>query len=343
MKRIPRYKNRSADTESLLLNLMKGSGDKRLLQNTVFFIAEIKHRNYLNLVFPFIESSLDKVFSDGQPSEMQKIPSHWLWKQMRAVSEALSIFHTRLGSSISQEVNAFHFDIKPANILVTKKNKLQLADFGESSITQAGAGAAYTSGDGVYRAPEIEKARKQAEQLRISRVKASGSTTSTGSVVPLVLLNYDVWQLACVMVEVLVYIVYGHDGVHKLRRQGNREIPDFRFYQIEYRQPKLRDSVKAQIEKFSQDCPEQNPRLRRFIQDIQKLLFKMFRISPEDRISSSSVVKELDDMKFRYLRHDPSLPKTLRTLMKDDAMRARSNEIRNCLHQVAGKDGCLVL
>ncbi|RBR24858.1 uncharacterized protein FIESC28_02348 [Fusarium coffeatum] len=143
-----------------------------------------------------------KMCPQDHPSKLEpgeQLSEHWLWRQIAGVCCALSVFHREMKNpfpDISGTVIGVHFDLKLANILVTADGKLKMTDFGQSIIRILGEGEDMTMphnpGDFRYAAPE--------SRPTLGYVKDNPEDIE-------VLLNYDVWSLGCIMVEVLLHML----------------------------------------------------------------------------------------------------------------------------------------
>ncbi|KAH7198906.1 kinase-like domain-containing protein [Fusarium flagelliforme] len=176
-------------------------------KNMITLLFAYKWKDQMHFLFPFIEWNLDHVLRHGkfprkQPSKLgaeEKLLEHWLWREMKGVCCALKVFHKMMKNpfpDIEGIVIGLHFDLKPANILVTTDGKLKITDFGQSIIQILGKGedmfVPHSPGDSRYAAPES---------------RPTLDYTKNGSEDIKVLLNYDVWSLGCIMVEVLIHML----------------------------------------------------------------------------------------------------------------------------------------
>ncbi|KAI4603385.1 hypothetical protein KJ359_006180 [Pestalotiopsis sp. 9143b] len=142
---------------------------------------------YVEIVFPFYDRDLRHEF-ELQKSRRASIPraesllGDPLWASCADVINSASIMHEAIESGAVECVG--HFDIKPENIVIKEDNKgaqkLFLIDFGQS--------AANLAGTNDYQPPEVTWPRSNTSPLE---------------------LKYDVWSMACVLLEVLVFIDSG--------------------------------------------------------------------------------------------------------------------------------------
>jgi serine/threonine protein kinase len=172
---------------------------------TVLFVYSWKEQ--IHFLFPFIEMNLDHVLRHSKsPVHLsstlgsdEQLAEHWLWREIKGVCCALSVFH-RVMQNPFPDVNGIviglDFDLRPANILVTADGKLKITGFGQSIIRILGRGEDMTiphdSGYHRYSAPES---------------RPTLDFTKNGSEDIQVLLNYDVWSLGCIMIEILVHLL----------------------------------------------------------------------------------------------------------------------------------------
>ena len=107
----------------------------------------------------------------------------------------------------------YHFDLKPANILITAEGIFFIADFGQAYFrTSTDAITSKVDGEGraeTYAPPEIESA-----DAKLNR-------------------KCDVWSLGCIFLEVIWYLVEGTLSVYKLaecRRTRSPYMSEEKFF-----------------------------------------------------------------------------------------------------------------
>src|SRR6478735_6109619 len=119
-------------------------------ENIITLMACYKWKESMHFLFPCVEADLSDLLRNNNsrcpPHLREKLKAgealldHWLWQQMEGVSRALSAFHTQMENpfkDVKGKVIALHFDLKPANILVTSGSDgvtLKITDFGQSII-----------------------------------------------------------------------------------------------------------------------------------------------------------------------------------------------------------------
>ena len=177
--------------------------------NIVQLLFWYEHNRTYNLVFPLYEGSLRGVLrSDWVPGGETSTSirfrgsglDHWLWQEMVDVTGALKWIHAPPSKG---RYIVGHFDLKPANILISFNGRLVIADFGLAKIKsmEGTARSDFTDPGGTrpYRPPPRWPHHFIADNPEPDD-RAHRS--------------YDIWSLACIMTEVVTYIRgEGHKAV----------------------------------------------------------------------------------------------------------------------------------
>ncbi|KAF4459684.1 serine threonine kinase [Fusarium albosuccineum] len=252
-----------------------------------------------HFVFPYIETDLARLLQGGvllqglspHLRDDEFLPDNWLWKQILGVCRALAVMHTGMRNPFGHmtgQVIMFHFDLKPANILVTADGTLKIADFGLSSITIVQQGQAQTA---AYRQGDMRYAPPESRNTGTSDTLPGGELGDIG-----VLLNYDVWSLACIMTEVLVRLLSqeGHSNQH----EGSATLPrEGRFFNDN--DGILKDCVRNLINGIK--CMfREDPSYNTYMKAVGDLLLEMFNHDNSQRISSSTVLDHLERANINY-------------------------------------------
>ncbi|KAF7556415.1 hypothetical protein G7Z17_g1481 [Cylindrodendrum hubeiense] len=286
-----------------LVSRIKG----RASENIITLLALYYWRESVHYVFPFVESSLYSVlreghFQDQSPHSLLRLPDHWLWDQMVGVARALSAIHTGIDNPFSEnegKVIAFHFDLKPDNILVTADRKLKITDFGQSVIELVNddeeRSTSFMPGDIKYNAPES----------RLDKDARRSSSDEPRNIQ--VLLNYDVWSLACIMVEVLIFILAdpSQRGTEKNELQAfdeelNAEKPEVVFFGVNDVKTCVSQKVDSIAERFINRHPSDEVH-EEYISSVRELIHEMFRHNKALRPQSERVKECLEDAAETYL------------------------------------------
>ncbi|KAG8667804.1 hypothetical protein FPOAC1_012643 [Fusarium poae] len=292
-KSIPSEDSALANEIEILYRAAKLKSD-----NLITLLACYKWNKEIHLVFHYIERTLQHILHGERPalslqvSDMNPLPDNWLWKEMFGVSKALASLHDGIDITIDRKrkkARIAHCDLKPDNILVDK-TKLKIIDFGHCFISFARDGGdripRITQGHPVYAPPETHPDWNEQEGRHDHIIGV---------------LNYDVWSLACIMVEVLIYVCDIQYSMTEFEEAIRKSHFTKRFFNDSW---SIKDCVKETLDKI-QDRFTGNDAHRTYITNVGILLNQMFNGNPRERLSSSEVVKSLERIDSEFLKtHD---------------------------------------
>ncbi|KAL6414533.1 serine/threonine protein kinase [Ilyonectria robusta] len=284
-----------------LVSQIKGQAS----DNIITLLALYYWGKCVHYVFPFVETSLYSVLREGHFREELspgplRLPDHWLWVQMVGVARALSAIHTGIDNPFSEDegkVIAFHFDLKPDNILVTADRQLKITDFGQSIIqivdTDEERSAPLKQGDIKYNAPE-----SRLNSLDI-RHNSSGEPRDIQ-----VLLNYDVWSLACIMVEVLILLLDERRHTKSTELDVfDKELQDEKPEVVFFGDNVVKDCVNRKVLSIGDRLVNIHPTdqvNKDYVMAVCKLIIQMFTHNKDHRPQSDSVLKCLEETHDTY-------------------------------------------
>lgn len=253
--------------------------------NIIQAICFYKWQDCTNIVFPFVEGTLERLLSgewkgpEGIYLETFDPLHHWLWTQMIGVAEGLKTIHnpqSTNSNSNNKMTIGFHFDLKPANILVTNKGELKISDFGLSLIKRIDPGSTsygYSQGGSPrYLPPET-------------------SLSEYGDLNDRVKTKYDVWSYACIVLEVLIYLFYD-DGSQALKTFGHNldnEGPGSAFFGDH----ELKNCVEKTLIDLNDHTISEARGTCTWTNHTVAFLREMFNFDPETRPSSIDVATTL--------------------------------------------------
>lgn len=193
----------------------------------------------------------------------------------------------------------FHFDLKPANILITEKGELKISDFGLSLIKRVSPnGASYgifRGGAPRYQAPEVSPVQHLSDHssgsLHPSTIEDMSDEVKN---------KYDVWSYACIVLEVMIYL-FEEDGKEKLKQFENsldNEPPGRAFHG----NGKLKSCVRKAMDQVGGHAiaGSEGPGYDAWADDMVEFLSDMFHFQPEYRPSSTDVFEKLHNLFTDY-------------------------------------------
>jgi serine/threonine protein kinase len=254
--------------EKIALRLLARSEELRKV-HLIKLVFSYGYGDKFNYVFKRYRGSLQDIFDHKLKLQNSVNPQsyrgsklqHRLWQGAVDIVEALASFHAQSSfhDSVQGEQAAAHFDVKSANILVDEDDSLTLADFGEAQIVNKGKRFTTQGGDYNYQPPR--------------RDPKSGWSQA-----------YDVWSMACVLTEIIEYIINVKDknrseGVTKFRTARELENPaNAAFWIGGTGRYELRLSVKKVLEGFRSPDDE-------YLNLVADLLDRMFEVEESKRPS----------------------------------------------------------
>lgn len=188
--------------------------------NIIPMLAAIKHGVYNMTIYPLARTSLENLMREQCTLSLADIVS-----RMADLFSALALMHRGV-----PETCGYHFDIKPANILVRYDNTWVLADLG----------AAY------FKKPVIDDPSYSATKTRppcADEFAAPDGEPFHRS--------FDVWSLGCVFSLLLVWFAEGSDAVTGFRNSRGKQTGNkisYSFHEVVEGEPVVKLAVS---EKFA--------------------------------------------------------------------------------------------
>jgi serine/threonine protein kinase len=254
----------------------------------------------MNLIFPLAATNLDQLLRNPidryRDARVGRLESCNAWTQLLGIARALAkiagtptnVAPTGLPTeSRAQQWIGFHFDLKPANILVSEigdSGTWLITDFGQSSFTFTSEQTPRARNDGgtdAYAPPEII----HNQEKQFSR-------------------RYDVWSLGCLALEVVAFVVLGYDGLtgpsglDEVRQlhDGWSRLTDSRFWyrRSENAAPEVKPSITKFMTHLSNSARNLDKRSRKFLTEVLKLIERMLQPAVQHRIEIGEVIRILE-------------------------------------------------
>lgn len=258
------------------VNILWDLKEKLEHPHIVKLLTSYEHKGKMNLVFPRSDTNLRHFLRESRwgldQSNFSNLFRAPIWTQTAGIVHALYSIHDRKDTDQIQT----HYDLKPENILVNINRcefHFLIADFGLSvkrDPTREGSRTKHGGGDNGYRPPEDKDLNR----------------------------SYDIWSMGCIILEILVFAVWGFEGAGKL--DNARESPNHPFWERKPEGLSLKSGIKALLEDMKQTSREAilfsqglSPRNETFVQEMAKLIERMLRVRPADRPSSRQVLTDL--------------------------------------------------
>ncbi|KIX95279.1 uncharacterized protein Z520_09196 [Fonsecaea multimorphosa CBS 102226] len=287
-------------------------------ENLIDLIAFYTFGDEINMLFPYVELNLHDLLYQGQfPREYTRnqFPDDWISSGIRGMAQGLCTIHHPLVLDNDREVVGFHFDLKPRNVLITCDGTFKITDFGQALIkvvhigTEQYGGEGYRGGDPEYAPPESMPSRQLVESRHVSYT----ASTSNGHAGARDLFKYDIWSLACIMVQLYTYVCLGEvDAVTKFDEDRSMHAPGSEVapYHVDGGEgPALNPAVATQLGKIlAYSLTVESPALHTYMKEVVTTMSQMLDINPPDRPTSGEVADRLTVLLNDYLAtsRDPS-------------------------------------
>jgi len=297
----------------------------------VKIVKAYKHGEFYNFIFPCAKTNLGLYLREPHFKPFPNAGSfveHPVWRQMLGLARGLHKvldFEEPVATRASS-LFGYHFDLKPANVLVEESDSLVISDFGQATFKDVtGTTSSKIIGMGgteAYAPPEIDS--KEIKQNR----------------------RYDIWSLGCIFVEVCTSVVKGSLGVLELDHIRSRKIPEtnytddrFFWWNVKTRSYELKPDIKQWIQHLPQFIKERPN--RDFLNQVLLLALNMLDVDVRSRLTSKEVCIRfsniLDDFQSSLHRQSEALNHPVQTPCPGvEAGKELMKKIQSIPYNVAG-------
>ncbi|KAI1331995.1 kinase-like protein [Xylariaceae sp. FL0255] len=259
------------------------------------------------MMFPWADDDLKTFWRQVPPPKPLASTSQWMLEQCIGIAQGLQAVHSSHPAPQSErlDVNGRHGDVTPQNILrfvpqpggeSCQLGTLKISDFGLARFHREESSYRPFSRDFcctlTYSAPDDLNSR-----------------------------SWDIWQLGCIYLEFLIWLLLGWDGIaqfsHARLQEDVFHLPHFkadRFfnYNASLKRNYVKESAKDRI-----DILHNHPSCTSLINDFLEIISeKLLRIRPEVRYDCDDLVKDLKKLQAQcqdntsyYTKHKEKVPK----------------------------------
>jgi serine/threonine protein kinase len=261
----------------------------RRLEHNKHFIRLLKPYQVgdkINFIFPLADGDLHEYLYDRKSWKHQFTQraspfKNSIWEQMVGLLAALGEYQLLKDDPIERW---YHSDLKPSNILIFEGEILVITDFGQAYIgnktnPEDTSSAGQRQGSEAYAPPESHL----------------GTTMDTKS---------DVWSMGCILLEVLVYVVQGPEGVEELYEARNigHGVIHYCYWDVHNQKYVINPGAVKIVGKLLGDFATD-----KFVLDVWDIILSMLQVDPRQRSTSGEACEAL---KMAINLNDPAAART---------------------------------
>ncbi|KAI9744317.1 MAG: hypothetical protein M1818_002469 [Claussenomyces sp. TS43310] len=250
------------ENEVRVLSSLQRLKHPNILQLVGCYTYNSKH----NLVSPFVPGGTLRRFLENPKSP--DLCREEMFSSIAGLTSAIWALHEFVHGDTEPSHKGHHQDLWPDNILVDGARFI-LADFGLSSIKSMNdvSRTPFKGRRGYCQAPECADLRPPYQEHETTRAT-------------------DIFALACIIADLLVYLVWGSSGVQEFREAREFRMPPMCYYMY-HKGETSNDAVAAWLEKAAKEDGSQS------MQEVVQLLGQMLRILPTERPGAATVTATL--------------------------------------------------
>ncbi|KAF2719262.1 kinase-like protein [Polychaeton citri CBS 116435] len=268
-----------------------------------------------NLIFPYYKSGDLEVYLKS-PKTQARVEGDPVWKNFISIVCAIEALgktqtetprdqskdHLSVPSNTEPIMLGYHFDLKPANILVADDGRWIVSDFGQAYFKRGdkSSGVAYQGGTDAYAPPELSNVTSK------------------------YLDRYDVFSLGCILLELIAYVVGGPskraEFIECRKSTDDRgETSRVWVFNPKTGKPELKNDIKTFMESTMHGCDmTKSKNGRAFLRELLGIAFEMLAPDVTQRLGIFLVRQNLERLVVKYNGGSPqSAVFTMKPVPKD--------------------------
>ena len=293
-------------------------------ENIATTIASLEWGNTYSLFFDLAKCNLWEYFKENGDTVRTLEEKRIIFGRTIGLAGALAYLHDDLYlASTGEQLQCYHLDLKPQNILVFEENGDELwkiSDFGISQIKRIPPNRSHAESehhisflDRIFKS-KIPDPSSGVDNSRYGGTYAAPEAKEKSDTVTR---KSDVWSLACIVTLVLTFLHKQSQGIAQFQKSRARDRSHDWFFDSKALKPGsenkeiLHSSVVSWLEYLDNKAMGKDQSEAKATREAIALLRKMFLRDQEERLSARDVERELKAIQSWFVGRAESSPEEI--------------------------------